>query len=159
MLCFVDIEGAGKQEDMMQLALQKNVIVVCENCFCHYSDQSEDWDKRHKVTLCPAQPARKVNKADSTLVPVLSWSEGKGKWRSHWQANKQSVETKQAHWSWLREHEVRGLHRTAVPLAEDLTWSSWEMRRSKTPLIFWNSALWLTASGLSNSELTKISKY
>ena len=76
MPCFVDIEGAGKQEDMMQLALHKKVLVVCEDCFAFAQTKENAETRGTKNSQYPGQPAGKMSmaRADPTLISLTHWS-------------------------------------------------------------------------------------
>ena len=75
MPCFVDIEGAGKQKDMMQLALHKKELVVCEDCFAFAQTKAKAETKGTKNSQYPGQLAGKLNmeRADPAFISLTHW--------------------------------------------------------------------------------------
>ena len=113
------------------IKLKAEASVTTRDCK-YYIDRLRHRGPKPKNPQSPIQPTGEVNMAaDLTLAPEPSYEgEGKAKRKSlttfdcqnkqnkqrcknncHWVVFK-IKETKQTHWSWLKEHVVRGLHRT-----------------------------------------------
>ena len=72
----MNIEAAGKQEDTMQLALQQNVIVVCEDCFVFAQTKAKAETRGTKNSQYPGQPGGKMSMArvDPAFISLTHWS-------------------------------------------------------------------------------------
>jgi len=89
MPCFVDIKGAGKEENTMQLAWQKKKrwwLWFAKTVFVFAQTKAKAETRAQRITMSSSASKKSEHHGDSmpAPVPVPLWRWGKAKW-SHWQ--------------------------------------------------------------------------